>query len=80
MPEVQRFTERERREHQRTIFEQSVAMTSRALPKLPWEVGVFAEIFGESSNLMSVDNNFWTPSPAEAIPEPNMPPQDTAAG
>ena len=79
VPTVQKFTERERREHQRIIFEQSVAMSSRDLPKLPWEVGVFAEIFGDGSNPMSVDNNFWTPLPAEAIPEPQVAPQEVDA-
>ena len=52
------FTEKERANYERTIFEQSLASIGAGMPALPWEQGIFKEIFGEakSDNLPTLED------------------------
>ena len=43
---IRRFSTVERRHHERTVFEQSMPQLGLGLPKLPWEQGIYAQIFG----------------------------------
>ena len=44
------FTEKERANFERTIFEQSLKSIGAGMPALPWEQGIFKEIFGEAKS------------------------------
>eukprot|EP00435_Cladocopium_sp_Y103_P060835 s17_g22.t1 len=68
------FSGNEEARHRRFIFEQSVNFLPATMPLLPWEQGVFAEIFAGSSNLGLPDDRTWTPRFAP----PLLPPLDPA--
>ena len=61
--DLPRFTTGEAETFERVRFEQSMATIGMGLPRLPWEQGVFAEIFNTGGGMVSHAMNFMTPLP-----------------
>ena len=61
---IRRFSAVEKRHHERTVFEQSVPQLSLNLPKLPWEQGIYAQIFGGEDIQVFPSEDAWVPAPA----------------
>ena len=61
---IRRFSTVERRHHERTVFEQSVPQLGLGLPKLPWEQGIYAQIFGGEDIQVFPSEDAWLPTPA----------------
>ena len=61
---VRRFSAVEKRHHERTVFEQSIPQLSLNLPKLPWEQGIYAQIFGGEDIQVFPSEDAWVPAPA----------------
>eukprot|EP00435_Cladocopium_sp_Y103_P053343 s286_g17.t1 len=55
------FTGDEEARHRRFMFEQSLSFLPATMPLLPWEQGVFAEIFSTGSTMGLPDARSWTP-------------------
>eukprot|EP00435_Cladocopium_sp_Y103_P045755 s1782_g13.t1 len=62
--DIGRFTDAERRQHERAIFEQCLPQIGMGLPRLPWEQGIYAQIFGG-------DDTFGLPTPDTWMPACN---------
>ena len=58
-----RFSSGEAERFERVRFEQSMATIGMGLPRLPWEQGVFAEIFNTGGGMVSHAMNFMAPLP-----------------
>eukprot|EP00435_Cladocopium_sp_Y103_P066198 s447_g28.t1 len=62
--EIGRFTDAERRQHERAIFEQCLPQIGMGLPRLPWEQGIYAQIFGGEDTFGLPTPDTWMPAPA----------------
>ena len=61
---IRRFSTVEKRHHERTVFEQSIPQLGLSLPKLPWEQGIYAQIFGGEDIQVFPSEDAWLPAPA----------------
>eukprot|EP00435_Cladocopium_sp_Y103_P055533 s2664_g18.t1 len=67
------FTGREAPAFQRAVREHELSILGATMPKLPWETGIYAEIFGNVQNSVIPSNDFWMPVPAEPLRPLDMP-------
>ena len=61
--DLPRFAPGEAESFERIRFEQSMATIGMGMPRLPWEQGVFAEIFNPGGGMVSHAMNFMAPLP-----------------
>eukprot|EP00438_Fugacium_kawagutii_P031214 Skav220809 [mRNA] locus=scaffold150:475959:477851:+ [translate_table: standard] len=57
------FSSQEKEQYERALFQNVVVDVGRHLPKLPWETGIFSQIFGQ-------DDNLGFPKLEDAVPQP----------
>eukprot|EP00438_Fugacium_kawagutii_P013640 Skav213113 [mRNA] locus=scaffold107:30039:32190:+ [translate_table: standard] len=57
------FSRQEKEQYERALFQNVVVDAGRHLPKLPWETGIFSQIFGQ-------DDNLGFPKLEDAVPQP----------
>eukprot|EP00438_Fugacium_kawagutii_P020059 Skav201039 [mRNA] locus=scaffold3386:228678:230729:+ [translate_table: standard] len=57
------FSHQEKEQYERALFQNVVVDVGRHLPKLPWETGIFSQIFGQ-------DDSLGFPKLEDAVPRP----------